>query len=58
MEVRLGCCPSAGAPGPSFWSALAVAAPYPHDHVVYLDHEIDELALGLDEILRHVFSSG
>ena len=60
MEARLGLLPLSRGTGAVVLlrAAVRVGSEHPHDHVVYLDHEIDELALGLDEILRHVFSSG
>jgi PAS domain S-box-containing protein len=60
MEARLGQLPLSRGTGAVVLlrGAVQAGSEQPHDHVVYLDHEIDELALGLDEVLRHVFASG
>jgi hypothetical protein len=36
----------------------AAASEVPAGHVIYLDHEIDDVVGGLDEVVRHVFAGG
>jgi PAS domain S-box-containing protein len=60
IEVRLGRLPLSR--GTGMLMLLRRASPDANtshpDHVLYLDHEIDELARALDEVIRHVFTSG
>ncbi len=60
LEVRVGRLPLSRGTGAVVLlrGTTRIAVEHPPDHVLYLDHEIADLARGLDEVVRHVFRSG
>ena len=60
VEVRIGYLPLSRGTGAVVLvhGTAPVAEALPHDRIVYLDHEIADVIAGLDEVVRHVFTSG
>ena len=60
LEVRIGQLPLSRGTGAVVLlrDATRIDVDHPPDHVLYLDHEIADLARGLDEVVRHLFGSG
>jgi len=60
VEIRVGHLPLSRGTGTVVLvrEAPPGAAAYPPGHVVYLDHEIDDVVRDLDEVARQLFDSG